>query len=99
MTTCDNSLLTIITTISGVLLLISEFLPYASSSKCNSIMEGISHIVCKNNCLKSNKQIIYDNHELCKEVVQLKKEISNLTKVRRSLDIHNMATDIENQVH
>ena len=77
MDNCD--IINIITSIVGMLLIISETLPYASSSRCNSILEALSHIICKNNCLKSNKAIMYDNNELIKEVSHLKTEIKNLT--------------------
>lgn len=90
--------ITLFTSVVSLLLIISEMLPYASSSRCNSIIEAISHICCKNNCLKSNKQIIYDNNELIKEVSHLQHEIQNLTKLRNSIDIERQATPHENVV-
>jgi len=77
------------TTVVSLFLVISELLPYASSSRCNSIIEAVSHLCCRNNCLRSNKQIIYDNAELVKEVSHLKEEITNLTTLRKSLDVKN----------
>jgi hypothetical protein len=74
--------------------IISEFLPYASSSRCNSILEALSHIFCKNNCLRSNKQIVYDNAELVKEVSHLKNEIVNLTTLRSSLEIQRIDENV-----
>jgi hypothetical protein len=82
--------ISLLTTIVGFLLVVSEFLPYASSSKCNSIFEAMSHVFCKNSCLRSNKQIINDNETLSKEVSQLRNEILNLTTLRTSLEIQRV---------
>jgi hypothetical protein len=81
--------ISLFTSVVSLLLIVSEFLPYASSSRCNSILEALSHVFCKNNCLVSNKQVLYDNVELAKEVLQLKNEIQNLTTLRRSIDRQN----------
>jgi hypothetical protein len=88
--TCECSYLSVISTITSLFFIISEFLPYASSSRCNSVLEALSHILCKNNCLKSNKAIMYDNTELTKEVQHLKNEIVNLTSLRTSLEIQRV---------
>jgi hypothetical protein len=92
MDNCD--IINIITAIAGMALIISEILPYASSSRCNSILEAFSHLLCKNNCFVSNKQIIFDNTELVKEVSHLKREIKNLTTLRTSLDVERIVGNV-----
>jgi hypothetical protein len=62
--TSISNVLSSVSSILAVLLLVSELLPYASSSKCNSILEGASHIMCRTSCLVSNKNIRFDNEEL-----------------------------------
>jgi hypothetical protein len=89
---CDN-LLTIVSTVSSILLILSEVLPYASSCRCNSITEAFSHLLCKNNCLISNKQIVADNQELSKVVFQLQNEVKNLTTVRNSIDVRSIVCE------
>jgi hypothetical protein len=83
--TCNA--LSIVTAVIGVLLIASELLPYASSSTCNSIIEGISHVFCRNNCFKSNKGIIHQNIDFQKEIAYLRDEIKNLTMLRASIDM------------
>ena len=86
--------ISLFTSVISLLLIVSEFLPYASSSRCNSILEALSHVFCKNNCLISNKQIVYDNQELVKEVSHLKNEIKNLTTLRTSLEIQRVDENV-----
>jgi hypothetical protein len=93
-----SNILSSISTIFGILLLVSEMLPYASSSKCNSIIEGVSHVFCQTSCLVSNKNIRFENEELKQEVVDLKdskkslvEEINYLKKVV----LTDLAADIQ----
>jgi hypothetical protein len=86
--------ISLFTSVISLLLIVSEFLPYASSSRCNSILEALSHVFCKNNCFISNKQIIYNNEELAKEVSHLKNEIINLTTLRTSLEIQRVDENV-----
>jgi hypothetical protein len=86
--------ISLFTSVVSLLLIVSEMLPYASSSRCNSIVEALSHIMCKNNCLKSNKAIMYDNNELIKEVSHLKTEIKNLTTLRTSLEMERINENV-----
>jgi hypothetical protein len=79
--------LTIVTTVISCGFLISEYLPYATSSRCNSIIEALSHLFCKNNCFMSNKQIVFDNHEMLHTIQHLQQEIKDLKEVRLSLDL------------
>lgn len=80
---------TAISSVLGICLLISEMLPYASSSRCNSILEGMSHICCRAGCLVSNKNIRIQNDELKEENVKLR--IDNK-------DLKHIIEDIKNNV-
>lgn len=92
-----TNILSSISTVFAILLLVSELLPYASSSKCNSLVEGVSHIFCKASCFVSNKNIRFENEELKSEVIELKstkaelvEEINHLKKV--------VLNDISNEI-
>lgn len=97
-----TSILNILSSVSsvlGILLLVSELLPYASSSKCNSLLEGISHIFCRASCFVSNKNIRFDNEELRHKNVELNEdnkglrdEISYLKKIV----LTDIATELQN---
>ncbi len=82
-----TNILSSLSSIFAVLLLVSELLPYASSSKCNSIMEGVGHVFCRTSCFVSNKNIRFDNEdlrhknrELNEDNDELKKEVEYLKK-------------------
>lgn len=75
-----SNILSSISTIFGILLIVSEMLPYASSSKCNSITEGVSHVFCRTSCLVSNKNIRFENDELKQEILELKDNKKVLTE-------------------
>lgn len=59
-----TNILSSLSSIFAILLFISELLPYASSSKCNSILEGVGHVLCQTSCFISNKNIRFDNEDL-----------------------------------
>lgn len=59
-----TNILSSLSSIFAILLLVSELLPYASSSKCNSILEGVGHVFCRTSCFISNKNIRFDNEDL-----------------------------------
>jgi hypothetical protein len=93
-----SNVLSSVSTIFAVLLLISELLPYASSSKCNSITEGVSHVFCRASCLVSNKNIRFENEELKNEVIELKDTKKALTEEITHLKqvvLTDMANDIK----
>ena len=83
-----TNILSSLSTVFAILLLVSELLPYASSSKCNSVIEGVSHVFCHTSCLVSNKNIRTENEEMRLEIANLKTdkqelvdEVNNLKKV------------------
>jgi hypothetical protein len=78
--------ISIVTGLVGLALLVSEVLPFATCSRCNSLTEALGHLLSKSNCLISNKQMVFDNEELIKVVVQLKDEITNLTTMKANLN-------------
>ncbi len=82
----------------AILLLISELLPYASSSKCNSLIEGASHIFCRTSCLVSNKNIRFENDEMRQEITDLKtdkQELINEINHLKKVVLANIADDIK----
>lgn len=92
-----TNILSSLSTIFGILLLISELLPYASSSKCNSIMEGVSHMFCYTACLVSNKNIRYENTELKVEISELKDNKKMLTDEINHLK-HVVLAELANEI-
>lgn len=82
----------------AILLLVSELLPYASSSKCNSLLEGVSHIFCYTSCLVSNKNIRFENEEMKQEIVNLKtdkRELVDEIDYLKQVVLANIADDIK----
>lgn len=83
-----NFVLTTISSILACLLLISEMLPYATSSRCNSVLESVNHVFSLS-CLISNKGVRTLNTELIKENNRLQVDNSNLTDI-----IDNIKTNV-----
>jgi len=92
------NILSSLSSIFTIMLLISELLPYASSSKCNSLIEGISHIFCQTSCLVSNKNIRCENDEMRQEIEHLKKVVlaniaDDIKKLRKSFECNKNNDD------
>ena len=71
------------------LLLISEILPYATSARCNSLMEGFGHACCMTQCLISNKGIREENKDL---------HVVNEKLSKENEDLHVLIHDIKNDI-
>jgi hypothetical protein len=93
-----TNILSSASTIFAILLLVSELLPYASSSKCNSIVEGVSHIFCRTSCFVSNKNIRFENDELKHENVELKEDnkvlVDEINQLKQVV-LHDIADEIQ----
>lgn len=90
--------LAIATTVISCGFLVSEYLPYATSSRCNSIFEALIHMFCKDNCFISNKQMVFDNNDMQKTILHLQQEVQDLTNVRKSFEISPLTQIDENNM-
>lgn len=92
-----NFILTSISSILAILLLASELLPYATSSRCNGVLEGISHICGSPSCFISNKNIRIQNDELKIENTKLKIDNDDLKHIIDDIKI-NVITELKEDI-
>lgn len=93
-----TNMLSSLSSVFAILLVISELLPYASSSKCNSLIEGASHVFCRTSCLVSNKNIRFENDEMRQEITSLrldKKDLIDEINHLKKVVLADMANDIK----
>jgi hypothetical protein len=93
------NVLSSLSSILAVLLLVSEMLPYASSSKCNSILEGVGHVFCRTSCFISNKNIRFDNDDLRhknKELNEDNKDLRDEVDFLKKTVLNDIAIELQN---